>query len=162
VLPVSYERAAAEIAVLLQEESFDAALLLGVAQSTPVIRIEQFARWHALERPDADAQVPGDATLPSGGREQYPATLPLEPLLADLTAGGVPSRLSDDAGRYVCNHTYYAALHAIAAHDLRVRCLFVHVPADPETLRKPGSGGPTMPLARQIEAVGLVLSHLLA
>src|SRR5262245_58104523 len=70
VLPVSYERAAAEIVELLRGEPFEAALLLGVAQSTPVIRIEQLARWCAPERPDADGQAPGGARPSDGALEE--------------------------------------------------------------------------------------------
>jgi pyroglutamyl-peptidase len=96
---------------------------------------------------------------PPGALEFYSTPVALEALMNHLLAAGLPARLSDDAGSYVCNHTYYAALHAIAAEGLPTRCLFLHVPADSETVSEPVAG-PTMSLRRQIEAVKCTLAWL--
>lgn len=168
VLPVSFERAAREIRALLRERRFEAAVLLGVAGRADLLRLEQFAR-----RCDPSRFAGGGRPLPldvdgrsapepaAGAPDLHPSTVELAPLLRELTAAGLPVRLSDHAGAYVCNHTYYAALQAIAAADLPVRCLFLHVPADPLTFAD-AADQLTLPLERQIEAVERVLAWLAA
>ena len=122
-------------------------------------RLEQFGCWRPCDQVDCDGQVPAPDDRCAGSSEPYAATVELQPLLQTLIAAGLPARLSDDAGDYVCNHTYYHALHTIAAQRLPTRCLFLHVPADPDCFAEP-SDGPLMPLADQITAVERVLDWL--
>src|SRR5207247_1412081 len=100
-----------------------------------------------------------DRERPPTALELYSTPVALEPLMSHLLSAGLPARLSDDAGSYVCNHTYYAALQTIDAEDLPTRCLFLHVPADAETFSIPVAG-PTMALCLQINAVERVLGWL--
>jgi pyroglutamyl-peptidase len=131
---------------------------IGVAQTEPVLRLERVARRHAGElAPDVEGRLPETTDVSPGALAEYLTPLDLPPLAASLSAAGISCRLSDDAGRYLCNHTYYVALHTIAAADLPTRCFFLHVPADEETTGGPGDQ-PIMLLDRQIEAV----AHLLA
>ncbi len=46
-----------------------------------------------------------------------------------LRAQRLACTVSDDAGQYVCNHTYHTALAQIAARRLPTRAIFVHLPA---------------------------------
>jgi pyroglutamyl-peptidase len=149
VLPVSFAEAGREVGALLTAGAFDVALLMGVASREPGFRLEQFGRY---SDPDADA---GARPNP----DSYPCHLVLEPIQETLEAAGVPARLSTDAGSYVCDHTYYCGLHAIAEASMATRCLFLHVPADEQTFDSPPTG-PTMPLDRQIAAVARVLEWL--
>jgi len=56
-------------------------------------------------------------------------TLPMDALLARMKADlpGEPIEFSDDAGRFVCNYTYFSSLHR-ASQRPRSHALFVHVP----------------------------------
>ncbi len=160
VLPVSYQRAEQEMRTLLREGAFDAALLLGVAGREAGFCIEQVARFHGTgHRKDCDGRTPIGAEPAPGTAISYAATLPGEIVLEALIAAGISARLSDDAGRYVCNHTYYAALRTIAVERLATRCLFLHVPPDDETYASPVDRA-VLSLAQQIEAVRLVLALL--
>ena len=161
VLPVSFARAEEEIRRLLLTGQYDAAVLLGVAGREACLRLEQFGRRVAASREDVDGAVPGLLELHGDAPDSYCTTLALAHLHDNLTAAGLPSRLSDDAGAYVCNHTYYAALDAIATGTLSTRCLFIHVPADENTYEEP-TESPTLPLECQIEAVRLILEWLAA
>ncbi len=159
LLPVSYARAEREIRGLLTTGRFDGAVLLGVAAREPQLRLEQLGCWQPGKRPDSDGDTAASAERHPGAPDRYRATVELEPLVEVLASDGLPARLSDDAGSYVCNHTYYTALHAIAAHGLPTRCFFLHLPADAETFAGPHDG-PTMPLEQQIQAVERVLGWL--
>jgi pyroglutamyl-peptidase len=48
----------------------------------------------------------------------------LHPLIEDLPF----TEISHNAGRFVCNYTYYSVLKHIQDHQLSTKCLFVHVP----------------------------------
>jgi pyroglutamyl-peptidase len=152
VLPVSFQRTAAIVPGLLRDdEPFDAALLLGVAATDPEMRLERFARnRRSTETPDADGFVPASTEILPGAADFYETQVPLDTLLSRLQGKGNPVRISEDAGAYVCNHAYYAALHTVSEAALQTRCLFVHVPRD----------APAFPLARQIDAVESVLECL--
>jgi pyroglutamyl-peptidase len=160
VLPVSYDRAAAEVSELLRGGGFDAALLLGVASGPAVLRLERVARRPDGARlRDVDGQVPVDSCPPRHALPFYATTVALELIASTLAAAGLTVRLSEDAGGYVCNHIYYAALHGITTSGLPTRCLFLHVPLDPASLSPPGPEH-AMPLEQQILAVGKVLAAL--
>jgi pyroglutamyl-peptidase len=159
VLPVSFSRASDEIRALLSTARFDAAVLLGVAGKEACLRLERFARRRAAGRADVDGTMPGETELAPGAPDTCSASVPLEALWSKLTDAGLPTRLSDDAGDYVCNHTYHSALVTLTENRLLTRCLFVHVPADEVTYAEPVDS-PTLPLQRQIEAVSLILEWL--
>ena len=54
--------------------------------------------------------------------------------LARLRRAGLPCRLSQDAGRYLCNASYFAALAA------PMPVLFLHIPRPPrQRRRRPGA-----------------------
>ena len=160
VLPVSFAQLEQRIAELLREGNFDVALLLGVARKDGVIRLEQCGRNLDRARiPDCDGVQPQDVPVCADGPELHLSSVPLEPLTKILEGAGVPVRISDDAGGYVCNHLYYSALHAAEEAQLPTRCLFVHVPPDAQTF---GSLEPEtyMPFADQVKAVQIILEHL--
>jgi pyroglutamyl-peptidase len=60
--------------------------------------------------------------------------LPLDEMLASVLELEIPAALSDDAGRFVCNHVMYAALDEIERADMSVRCGFIHVPLTGDAL----------------------------
>ncbi len=61
----------------------------------------------------------------------FAATAPVGPLVAALRAAGLPARLSDDAGSYLCNHLYFHVLHRLNRHGWRIPTVFVHLPLLP-------------------------------
>jgi pyroglutamyl-peptidase len=159
VLPVSFARAEAEVRSLLTDDEFDLAILLGVAGRDDRIRLERYARLRAAGRADVDGAQPASYEWAAAAPDTYLATIPPEAICDTLLSGGFPAYVSDDAGSYVCNHAYYAALHCLATTHRPTRCLFVHVPPDAET-HDGHWEGPTMPLERQLAGVALVLGWL--
>lgn len=130
VLPVAFERAATRTQEALTAMSPKYIVHLGVATTADTLRLETRAVNCAdtnLHDIDADADTPrkpGTRSLISDlPRDHFCATrVPLDPLLAALNGAGFPTQISDDAGRYVCNSTYF---HSLKAHS---KVLFVHVP----------------------------------
>lgn len=160
VLPVSFARADEEITVLLRSGEFDAALLLGVAAGDAEFRVERLGRNSDHARiPDTDGAVPLDTPIRLGAPDCLPCTADADGLLRLLHDAGLPARLSDSAGGYVCNRAYFAALHAISQIATPCACLFLHVPPDPLSFAAPDDR-PTLPLDRHIAAVRMALDWM--
>jgi pyroglutamyl-peptidase len=114
LLPVDRRRAAARVVGLLERHRPQACLLTGLARGrTP--RIERTARrpWQ-LGSKDDPARLEGS----------WPA---VEVALA-LKALRLPVRMSRNAGRYVCESTYWALLNHCLRNAPEMDTAFVHVP----------------------------------
>lgn len=74
-------------------------------------------------------------------------SIPLVPLVNKLTAQGHSVGISSDAGRFVCNWTYFNSLKLAHLHD--AHALFVHVP--PASL---------VPIERQVEFLADLLDSI--
>lgn len=129
VLPVDWEQAPRALDEALAALPDPAVIALcGLAESRTAITPERRARNRAsTTRPDVRGQTFPHEAIEVGGRSEYPATLPLGPLVGALREAGIPSEESDDAGDYLCNFLSYRLLARLAARP-RVRGGFIHVP----------------------------------
>ncbi|MBZ0289566.1 MAG: pyroglutamyl-peptidase I [Anaerolineae bacterium] len=129
VLPTAFEASEERIRQLIRDEAPDAVLCLGVAQKRDLINIERLAHnWDEAKIPDNEGLQPSGQKIVSDGPETYFSTLPVARMMAALQAANISAVLSDNAGRYVCNHVFYAARHEIATRGLNIPCGFIHVP----------------------------------
>ena len=95
------------------------------------------ARGFKLERQASDICSPRFADASgfkpdpgqAAGRWVPNLAVDFQVLEATLIAAGHPCHLSDNAGEFVCNHSYYHALSHIAASGSNTRAIFLHVPA---------------------------------
>ena len=88
---------------------------------------------------------PVDRPVVARGPAAYFSTLPVKRLCRDLQHAGVPAEVSQTAGTYVCNHVFYALMHALRRRP-GVRGGFVHIPYSPEQARR-HPGAPALPVA---------------
>lgn len=95
------------------------------------IYLERFAHNRdGANLPDNEGLVRNDAPILPGAAERLETALPLQWLHGRLREQGFATEISEDAGRYLCNHLFFRALHAYKGKAL---CGFVHVPpADEE------------------------------
>jgi pyroglutamyl-peptidase len=129
VLPTEYRAAGTQIVRLIRDVRPEAVVCFGVANGPPTMRLEQLARnWDATDDPDnaGDLRI-GQAIIPEAPNT-YRATLPYEAMRIALDARKIPHVDSDDAGGYVCNHTFFRARHEIAESGIGASCGFIHVP----------------------------------
>ncbi len=113
-LPVHRATAAAALTALLERHHPDACLLTGLARGR-ALRIEQVAR-----RP----KVLGGVEMPPTLRGTWPVR---ETGLA-LAGSKLPYRVSLNAGRYVCDSTYWALLRFRQGRGWPAWAGFLHVP----------------------------------
>ena len=68
----------------------------------------------------------------------------------NINSWKIKPAVSNDAGRYLCNETYYRTLDALRASDVDVPCLFLHLPDSSHLATSDG-----------IQLIRDVISHML-
>lgn len=123
ILTTAYATLPGELDPLLAS-SPDAVLLIGVAGRDPRVRVE----WRGTSRrsrlfPDVTGATA--AASATGRAGMHKTRIAPVKALRPLRAMALPSRISRDAGRYLCNAAYYRAL------ALSRPVLFIHIPKPP-------------------------------
>ena len=115
----------------------DVVLIFGLAGKRRELCIETRARNAlALLFPDASRQRPKRGVIAPNEPPSRRGNAPFTALLAASRATGFPSRLSRDAGCYLCNYIYWQALGRV--HGKRPLVQFVHIPLAQLAPRRPG------------------------
>jgi pyroglutamyl-peptidase len=165
LLPVDFARHRAALAALLQEFSPALYVGFGLASGEDMIRIERFGVNLAdFDIPDnAGARLVGRPIEPDGPAARA-ASLPCAEIRAALLESGIPARLSNSAGSYLCNATLYTALGLCGDEQ---RCGFIHLPYASEQvaeLLREGKGplngeslAPSLPIEMMIAAAEIAL-----
>ena len=129
LLPVSFMRAGKKIRKALREKRPDVLVMLGQRGKGESIDIERIAiNMMDASNPDNDGYHPQEQTIVDGGEAAYFSNLPVKTLRDALLHRGIPARVSNSAGLYVCNSTYYNALNEIYEQGLPTKALFIHLP----------------------------------
>ena len=105
----------------------DIVLMFGLAGSRRHVCIETRARNAvSLLFPDASGHRAERGLIVPHGQSALRGNAPFADLLGALHGSGIPSRLSRDAGRYLCNYLYWRALERADGGSALVQ--FIHIP----------------------------------
>ncbi|WP_159912892.1 pyroglutamyl-peptidase I [Pantoea sp. 18069] len=158
-LPCVFGAAAEALQQALGECAPQLVVCLGLAGSRSDITPERVAiNVNDARIPDNAGAQPIDTPVAENGPAAYWSTLPIKAIVRDLRAAGIPASVSNTAGSFVCNHVFYALMHALAqgSPGARTRGGFVHLPLLPQqAARIPGA--PSMALATQVEGMQQLL-----
>lgn len=160
ILPVTFDGAPRALAEAIRATRPDVVLCIGEAGGRGAVTPE---RWAVNERqariPDNDGQQPSGTI--DDGEPRLASGLDVEALVAAITDAGIRAEASDDAGRFVCNAVFRAALT-----DFDGPAGFIHVPAvrargealvgaETDPSREPGAGEehPVLSLADLVTAL---------
>ncbi len=131
ILPVEYDRAAAEISDVIARCAPD--LVISFGQGGDAIALEHTA-YNLQDTGEVAGGVPDNRgvlraaqPIDPGGPAERPTLLPLAAIASALEATGEAPQESTDPGRYVCNNVMYADLAAIQAQG-HGRAGFIHLP----------------------------------
>jgi pyroglutamyl-peptidase len=122
----------------------------------PVHHREAARQTSALLGDNAGYRAEGEPCVPEGP-PAYFATLPLPEMLAALVGEGVPAYVSNTAGTYLCNQTFYQTLHEIATRELPTRAGFVHLPLLPSMVAASNLDQASMDLALALRGAETLL-----
>jgi len=148
VLPVIRSASGERVIQLVSQHRPAAVLCFG--QGSPEqtgLRIERLAaNIRDYPIPDNSGHQATGEPVVAGAPAAYFATLPVVALRDQVRAAGVPCRVSNSAGAFLCNEVFFATLHALAAIDPRIAAGFVHLPLLPEQVAMLDDPGPSMAL----------------
>ncbi len=151
-LPVTFRGAPEALFAAVDEAEPDAVLMVGLAASRSMVTPErQGVNEMAARIPDNEGNQPQNEPVIPGGPEALFSTLPVEDMTEAILSAGVPARLSDSAGRFVCNALLYSVLYRLEQADDPVPAAFIHVPATPELAE--GKDLPTLTLDQIVTAL---------
>ena len=127
VLPTDYRKSWLLLQRVYVAFRPDVVVHFGLSRHAEGLVIERVGRKRVdPNRPDSAGFAPPSGLCRRSGPDRLAATLPVDAVVAGLTAAGFPAALSDDAGGYVCNATFYRSLQVAPAGKRLVG--FVHVP----------------------------------
>ena len=128
-LPVSFISSGKLIRKLLQTHKPDALVMLGQRGKGQNIDIERIAvNMMDSMNPDNDGFCPRELPIVENGSNAYFSNMSVKTLKDALENSNIPSKVSNSAGLYVCNCTYYHALSEILDNKLPTKAVFVHLP----------------------------------
>ena len=153
-LPVVWGQANEVLCGLIESLQPDAVLSLGQSGGRAELCPERVGiNVSDAEAGDNAGTVLADAPIAADGPVAYWSTLPVKAMAAAMRAAGVPARVSNTAGTYLCNHVMYGALHFIAVAGLAAQAGFIHVPGLPEQMAPRSKGQPSLGLETQVKGV---------
>jgi pyroglutamyl-peptidase len=159
VVTVSREQVVTAVSKLMEQHRPTVWLGVGLAAGRPALSLEavavNLADW-SEEHADADGVVVTRRPVVEGGPAAHLTTLPVGEILTAWRDAGIPGYLSQTAGSYLCNLSFFAA--AQAAVDLGIACRvgFVHLPLLPGQVTRPDRQ-PSMAASLQAAGIDAVL-----
>lgn len=136
LLPVSFSRSVKTVIQLLNDIKPDIVISLGQAGSRSSVDIERIAiNIDDCRSPDNDGVLFKDTKIIENGPGALFSTLPARCLADAVAAYNIPSKVSNSAGTFVCNHLLYSVLYYIKENHLPIKAGFVHLPclAEPQS-----------------------------
>jgi len=150
LLPTEFAASRQLLTASLRQHKPALVLCLGLAGGRACLSLERIAInvQDARIADNAGAQ-PMDIRIVQRGPAAFFSTLPIKAMLQALTASGIPAEVSQTAGTFVCNHVFYALMHALKKQrgTVKARGGFAHVPY------LPGQGLPCMTLDEMVRGL---------
>ena len=155
-IPTVFELAAERVLAAASLDAPDVILCVGQAGGREAVTPERIAiNCMDARIPDNAGNQPREIPVVPGGPDGIFSTVPVRAMAEAIGAAGLPGRVSNTAGTFVCNDTLYRLLHHYAHTSVRVG--FIHVPYLPEQARE---GAPCMPPADIIRALSMAIRAL--
>ena len=128
-LPVAYDTVDAALAEAIELHSPSAVMMLGLRPSGTAVDVERVAlNLDDAAKPDNQSVLRRGEAIAPDGPPAFISTAPLDQLCQHFTDVGVPAGISNHAGAYICNRTYYLAQLRAAQGSPERACVFIHLP----------------------------------
>lgn len=155
VLPCVFRTSLPTLRRLLREIGPEIVICIGLAAGRAEITPERVAiNVDDARIPDNAGRRPVDVPVVAPGPAAYWSTLPIKAIVQALRRKQIPAAVSQSAGTFVCNHTFYGLMHLLR-RSRSVRAGFIHVPYALEQMRPPGAPG--IPLPVMVDAIRIAI-----
>ena len=152
-IPTIFGKAAEEVLKAAVNEKPDIILCIGQAGGREAVTPERIAvNIRDARIPDNAGRMPQGAFVIEGAPAAYFATVPVKQMAEAILRKGIPGKVSNTAGTFVCNETLYRLLHHY--EGTRTRVGFIHVPYLPE------QGTPSLPMEQTTTALQAAIESL--
>lgn len=161
-IPTTYKNSIEMITNHIKLYHPDLIIMVGQAGGRQGISLERFAvNLDDSDVPDNDAVIMNEIKIISEGPTAYQTNINLKPVMQKLMQKGIPTKISNTAGTYVCNHIMYGIYHYIHTQKLSSKALFVHVPYAHEQVKdKPNTF--SMSIDEISRALSMIIDAILA
>nr|XP_023958665.1 pyroglutamyl-peptidase 1-like protein [Chrysemys picta bellii] len=122
-LPVSYQKAKELVCKIWGTPQPLLTVHIGLASSSKAIILEQCGKNKGYREMDVCGFCPEDGCCLLDGPEKIESTINMKTLWKNISVEGIDIVFSRDAGRYICDYTYYTSLYYGNG-----RAAFIHVP----------------------------------
>ena len=155
-IPTVFAAAADRVLAAAKADKPDVILCIGQAGGRDAVTPERIAvNIASASIPDNAGNLPVETPILPGGPDGIFATVPVAAMAGAIVNAGLPGKISNTAGTFVCNDTLYRLLAHFAGTGTRVG--FVHVPHLPDQAK---NGGPSMTLDAIIAALTAAIGAL--
>lgn len=155
-IPTIFGTAAKTVLAAAEADAPDVILCVGQAGGRDAVTPERIAiNCMDASLPDNAGNQPRELPVIPDGPDGIFSTVPVRAMAEAIAAEGLPGRVSNTAGTFVCNDTLYRLVHHYAGTGTSVG--FIHVPHLPEQAKE---GAPCMSLADIIAALSTAIGVL--
>lgn len=153
-IPTVFGASLLRLEALMEEHQPRLVVLTGQAGGRGAISLERVAiNVNDARIPDNMGAKPIDVPIVADGPAAYFTSLPIKAMLQALLDAGVRAEVSQTAGTFVCNQTFYGLMHLLARPRWQgVRGGLIHVPWLPE------QGQPSMRLDEVVRGLELAIA----
>lgn len=158
-LPVSFAGVAKALRDAVEECSPDVIIMLGQAAGIDYIKLERIAiNMMDATIADNNGYIPDEVPIYTDGAAALFTNTDIKDLRRVVEEQGIPAKISNSAGLYVCNRTYYEALR-LCNERLGMKALFVHLPLYEGQLSAENEK-PCMPLDDMVKAIETIIHKI--
>ena len=157
-LPVSFARVGEALKGAIELHTPDLLIMLGQSTVTDRIKLERVA-LNMMDSAvgDNDGATPDEEPIYKGEESALFTSQPIKRLHSAIDEKGIAVKISNSAGLYVCNRTYYEALRM--CKERAMQAIFVHLPLfdgqQPQNNKKM-----TMPLENMVKAIQTIIEEI--
>ncbi len=132
-IPTVFNKSKEIIVNKLKQEQYDVVLAIGQAGGRFELTPERVGiNIDDARIPDNEGNQPIDEVIQSSGDAAYFSNLPVKRMTEAIKSAGVPARLSNTAGTFVCNYILYQLGFLQATQFPNIKFGFIHVPFIPQ------------------------------
>lgn len=126
-LPVSFACVGEVLRSAIELHTPDLVIMLGQSETTDKVKLERVAlNMMDSAMGDNDGVKPDEEPIYEGEESALFTSLPIKQLRSAIERQGIAVKISNSAGLYVCNRTYYEAL--LMCKERAMQAIFVHLP----------------------------------
>lgn len=157
-LPVSFQRVEGVLRDAVEIHRPDVLIMLGQSALADGVRLERVAlNMMDSVMGDNDGYKPCEETIYEGEDNALFTTMPIKQLHKALADFAIPAKISNSAGLYVCNRTYYGALRL--CDERAIKAIFVHLPLF-ENQTSDNANAKKMPLVDMVKAIEIIINRV--